>query len=240
LIQNVIKCCQKAGLEVVEVVFQPVAAAEAVLTEDEKDLGAALINIGGGTTDLAFYHEGNMLHFSVLSVGGSNFTNDVAIGLRLSFQEAEQVKRQYGCAMLSLINPGDDIEIGNGEGKPARQIPRMHLVEILQPRAEELIGLIKEEITGRGLHSLMNAGVVLTGGPALMKGLDVMAENILELPVRIGTSHGIGGPPDIIGNPAYTTGIGLVLREADASMAEFNGSGVLHGIKSRLSGWFKF
>lgn len=240
LIQNLIKCCQKAGLEVAEVVFQPVAAAEAVLTRDERDLGAALINIGGGTTDIAFFHEGHMSHFSVLAVGGGNFTNDVAIGLRLSFQEAEQVKKEYGCTMLSLIDPAEEIEIRCGEGKPVRKIPRMHLVEILQPRAEELFGLIKEEITARGLHSLLNSGVVLTGGSVLMQGMDVMAENVLELPVRTGTPAGVGGDRDVIGNPAYATGVGLLLREADACLAEFNGSGIFHGIKSKVSGWFKF
>jgi cell division protein FtsA len=239
LTQNLIKCCQKAGLEVAEVVFQPVAAAEAVLTRDEKDLGVALINIGGGTTDIACFHEGFMSHFSVLAVGGGNFTNDVAIGLRLSFQEAEQVKKEYGCAMLSLIHPGEEMEVRYGEGKPARKIPRTHLVEILQPRAEELFGLIREEITSKGIYSLLNSGVVLTGGSVRMKGIDVMAENILELPVRVGSPLGVGGPPDIVGDPAYSSGIGLALREADACMAEMNGNGIFHGIKAKMSGWFK-
>jgi len=241
LTQNLIKCCQKAGLEVTEVVFQPLAAAEAVLTRDEKELGVGLINIGGGTTDIAFFHEEHMSHFSVITIGGGNFTNDVAIGLRLSYQEAEQVKREYGCTMLSLIDPAEEMEGRFGEGKPVRNIPRMHLVEILQPRAEELFGLIKQEITARGLHSQMNSGVVLTGGAVLMKGMDVMAENILELPVRIGVSQGVGGAPDIVGNPAFVSGIGLALREADAIIAEegLNGGNIFHGIKSKMSGWFK-
>lgn len=237
LIQNLIKCCQKAELEVAEVVFQPIAAAEAVLTQDEKDLGVALVNIGGGTTDIAFFHEGHMSHSSVLAVGGSNFTNDIAIGLRLPFQEAEQVKKQYACTMLSLIDPGEEIEIGYGEGKLFRTIPRTHLIEIVQPRAEELFGLIKDEINEKGFHKLLNSGIVLTGGSVLMKGMDVMAENILDLPVRTGVPYGVEGPPDIVGNPAYAAGIGLALREADAMMAEFSGNGIFHGIKSKMIGW---
>ncbi|MBI5739947.1 MAG: cell division protein FtsA [Nitrospirae bacterium] len=240
-IQNLVKCCEKAGLEVSDVVFQPVATAEAVLTPDEKDIGVALIDIGGGTTDIALFREGQMSHFSVLSVGGGNFTNDVAIGLRLPFQEAEQVKREHGCTMLSLINAGDELQIGNSEGRPGKTMPRTHLVEILQPRAEELFTLIREEITGKGLHSLLNSGVVLTGGTVMMQGMDIMAENILDLPVRIAAPSGIEGEPDIIGDPSYSAGIGLALREADAYIAEqgLNDGGIFHGIKSRMSGWFK-
>jgi len=238
-IRNLVRCCEKAGLEALDVVFQPVAAAEAVLTRDEKDLGVALIDIGGGTTDIAFFHEGHMSHFSVLAVGGGNFTNDIAIGLRLPFQEAEQVKKGHGCTMLSMINSGEEMNIGCGEGKPARNIPRTHLVEILQPRAEELFGLIRDEITGRGFHNLLNAGVVLTGGAVLMQGMDVMAENILALPVRAGTASGIEGPPDIIGNPSCAAVAGLALREAEACFAELDGNGFFHGIKSKMIGWFK-
>ncbi|MBI5409028.1 MAG: cell division protein FtsA [Nitrospirae bacterium] len=239
-IQNLVKCCQKAGLEVLDVVFQPVATADAVLTRDEKELGAALIDIGGGTTDIALFQEGNIFHSAVLTIGGGSFTNDAAIGLRLPFQEAESIKRKYGCSMLSLSNREREMEVEYGDGKISRRIPGTHLIEILQPRAEELLGMIKSEISGRGFHKLLNSGVVLTGGAALMGGMDVMAENILELPVRIGSPMNIEGPADF-NNPAYAAGAGLVIREAGESLTEqgLDGGNILNGIKSKMSCWFK-
>ena len=240
-IQNLTKCCQKAGLEVIDVVFQPVATADAVLTQDEKNLGVALIDIGGGTTDMALFQEGNIFHSSVLEVGGSNFTNDVAIGLRLPSRDAEHVKRAHGCSMLSLINGEEEIDIGSSDVKTGKKILRTHLVEILQPRAEELFSLIKDELTKEGYHKFMNAGVVLTGGSALMRGMDVMAENILELPVRTGKAEGLGGDINIVSNPAYAAGLGLLLHEAGENLKEqeLNSGNIFDGIKSRMSGWFK-
>jgi cell division protein FtsA len=240
-IQNLTKCCRKAGLEVIDVVFQPVATADAVLTQDEKDLGVALIDIGGGTTDMALFQEGNIFYSSVLEVGGINFTNDVAIGLRIPSRDAEQMKISHGCSMLSLINREEEIETGYSDGKAGKKILRTHLIEILQPRAEELFSLIKKEITKQGHHKMMNAGVVLTGGAVLMKGMDVMAENILELPVRIGKAAGVEGDPEIINNPAYAGGMGLLLREAAENLKqqELNSGSIFHGIKSKMSGWLR-
>ena len=240
-IQNLAKCCSKAGLEVTGVVFQPVATADAVLTQDEKDLGVALVDIGGGTTDIALFQEGNIFHSSVLEVGGINFTNDVAIGLRIPSRDAEQMKISRGCSMLSLINREEEIEAGASDGKGVKKILRTHLVEILQPRAEELFGFIKKELVKKGYHKMMNAGVVLTGGSVLMKGMDVMAENILELPVRIGRSKGVSGDPAIVNNPAYAGGVGLLLREAAEiqRQQELNSSSIFYGIKSRMSGWLR-
>jgi len=241
-IQNLAKCCRKAGLEVLGVVFQPVATADAVLTHDEKDLGVALVDIGGGTTDIALFQEGNIFHSSVLEVGGINFTNDVAIGLRIPSRDAERMKVSRGCSMLSLINREEQIDVGFSDGKGGKQILRTHLVEILQPRAEELFGLIKKELVRKGYQKMMNAGVVLTGGSALMKGMDIMAENILELPVRIGRSVGVGGDQDIVNNPAYAGGVGLLLREAAENLKqqELNSNSIFYGIKSRMSGWLRF
>ncbi len=240
-IQNLTKCCQKAGLEVVDIIFQPVATSDAVLTRDEKDLGVALIDIGGGITNIALFQEGNIFYSAVLEVGGTNFTNDVAIGLRLPSLEAEHIKRGHGCSMLSLIDREEEIEIGHSDAKQGRKILRTHLVEILQPRAEELFSLIKDELTNKGYHKLMNAGVVLTGGSVLMKGMDVMAENILELPVRIGKSAGTAGGADIISNPAYASVLGLLVHEAGESLKEqeLSGGNIFHGMKSKMSGWFK-
>jgi cell division protein FtsA len=241
-VQNLVRSCQKAGLEVIEVVFQPLASAGAVLTHDEKNLGVALIDIGGGTTDMALFHEGNICHSRVFTVGGNNFTNDLAIGLRIPSQEAEDIKKRYGCSMISLVKDDEEIEVRHTEGKIFRKIPRRYLVEILQPRAEELFTLIKEEITDKGFHKYMNSGVVLTGGAVLMEGMDVMAENILELPVRIGKPECIESTVNGIDNPVYATGAGLVVYGAAESLKteglSSNGN-ILSGITNRVKGWIK-
>jgi cell division protein FtsA len=238
-VQNLIRACQKAGLEVIDVVFQPLASAEAVLTQDEKDLGVAVIDIGGGITDLALYYEGNICSTSVLAIGGNNFTNDIAIGLRMPTREAEKIKRTHGCSMISLVESDEEIEIRHENGKSGRKIPRGYLVEILQPRAEELFSLVKKEITDKGFHKNMNSGVVLTGGAALMEGMDVMAENILELPVRIGKPVCPGSAENVVGSPVYAAGVGLALYGMGEEMTEEGpGSGsILTGIKTRMMGW---
>jgi cell division protein FtsA len=203
-VHNLTNSCQKAGLELLDVVFQPLASANAVLTQDEKNLGVVLIDIGGGTTDIALFKNGNICHSAVLTVGGNNFTNDIAIGLRLPTREAENIKKRFGCSMISLVMEDDT--------KVNKKIPREYLVEILQPRAEELFTLIREELLNSGLNESMSSGVVLTGGAILMEGMDVMAENILELPVRIGVPEGVGSIMDNIKGPAYASAVGLMLH----------------------------
>lgn len=238
-INNLIRSCRKAGLEVIDTVFQPLASADAVLTSDEKDLGVAIIDIGGGTTDIALFRDAHICHSAVLALGGNNFTNDVAIGLRISTAEAEKIKKQHGCSMISLVKEDDEIAIGNDEGT-GRTIPGNYLVEILQPRAEELFSLIKEEIAGRGFYESMNSGVVLTGGASMMKGMDVMAEHILELPVRIGSPAGIGGLTKDIRSPVYATGIGLMLFGAHECLMDqtMNESSMLSEMTDRMKSWF--
>lgn len=239
-VQNLIRSCQRAGLEVLDVVFQPLASAEAVLTHDEKELGVAIVDIGGGTTDIALFRDGNVCHTAVLSIGGNNFTNDIAIGMRTPTGEAEKIKKEYGCSMISLIKENEEIQVGYDNGTFGRRMPRSYLVEILQPRAEELFGLIREEITGKGFHKNMNAGVVLTGGAVLMEGMDVMAENILELPVRIGKPGYAGGIKHDISSPMYSTAVGLMLHSAKDSVPEhgLNNSGILSGFGPKVKGWF--
>jgi cell division protein FtsA len=235
-IQNLIRSCQKAGLDVIDIIFQPLASAEAVLTRDEKDLGVAVIDIGSGTTDVALFHEGNICHSAVLAIGGGNFTNDIAVGLRIPTREAERIKKKNGCAMMSCVKDDEEIAVGFADGQLFRKIPRRYLVEILQPRAEELFGLLKDEITGKGFHKIINSGVVLTGGAVLMAGMDVMAENILELPVRIGFPAGIGGVADVKNNPAFAAGTGLMLYGAEESLSDqgFDSGNIL----ARMRGWF--
>ncbi|UCH82208.1 MAG: cell division protein FtsA [Nitrospiraceae bacterium] len=244
-IQNMLRSCEKAGLEVIESVYQPLASADAILTEDEKELGVAMIDIGGGTTEVSCFREGSFCHSAVIAIGGNNFTNDVAIGLRISTREAEYIKKKYGCTLLTLTKDDDEVEIGYDEGSTSRKIPRRYLVEILQPRAEELFSLIKEEMAGKGLQRSLNAGVVLTGGGVLMEGMDVMVENILELPVRTGYPVNYGVDAGINGNPCYSTGVGLVLYGAEEFLPDLshdNGhifNGTMAKIKDWMSGKFK-
>ncbi len=243
-IHNLIRSCEKAGLEVIEAVYQPLASADAILTEDEKELGVALIDIGGGTTEVSFFREGSFCHSAVLAIGGNNFTNDIAIGLRISTQEAEYIKKKYGCTLLTMTKDDEEIEIGYEEGSTTRRIPRRYLVEIVQPRAEELFTLIREELVAKGLQKSLNSGTVLTGGGVLMEGMDVMAENILELPVRTGSPVCNGGDAGINGNPSYATG--LMLYGAQELLPEYGPDREDHGfhdtmskIKSWMSGKFK-
>ncbi|MEK7238161.1 MAG: cell division protein FtsA, partial [Nitrospirota bacterium] len=215
-VKNLIKSCQRAGIDILGIILEPLASAEAILSMEERDMGAGIVDIGGGTTNITLFHEGNICYNSVLNVGGGNFTNDIAIGLRVPASEAEKIKKEYGCALLTMVKNNEEIEI-TYEDKPGRKIPRQHLIEILQPRAEEVLYLIKEEIIKSGFYGLMTSGIVLTGGAVLLHGMDIMAENILELPVRIGKVKGIRGLTDIVSSPEYVTGVGLVLCGAKES-----------------------
>ncbi len=237
-VRNLMKSCEKAGLDVADVVFQPLASACSVLTQDEKDLGVAVIDIGGGTTDIALFKDGHIYHSAVLALGGNNFTNDVAIGLRIPTAEAEQIKKKYGCSMISLIGEDDEVVLGSDEN-PGRTIPKNYLVEILQPRAEELFSLIKAEITGKGHYKNMNSGVVLTGGGVLMEGMDVMAEHILELPVRIGKPQAPGANVDKLSGPEYATLTGLMLYGAREHISEraMSDTHAFSEITTRMKGW---
>ena len=219
-VQNLLKSCQRAGLSVIDIIFEPFASAGAVLLDGEKDVGAGVVDIGGGTTGLTLFCGGSLCHTSVLSIGGGNFTNDVAIGLRTQTPEAERIKKNYGCTLMSMINPGEEVEITYAGDKPGRTVPRQHLIEILQPRAEELFSLVKEEIRKSGYYNTLASGVVLTGGAALMNGMETIAENILELPVRVGMPKGIAEGAGIVSSPAYAAGAGLVLYGAREIMRE--------------------
>ncbi len=238
-VKNFTKCSEKAGLDVIEAVLQPLATAEAVLTEDEKSLGAAVIDIGGGTTDIAIFHEGNLCHTSVIPVGGSNFTNDIAIGLRTPAPEAEKIKKMFGCSMMSMVDEKEEIEIRYAGDRPAKKIPRQYLIEIPQPRVVELFRLIKEDITGKGFNSIISSGAVLTGGSSLMEGMAAMAENVLDLPIRTGSSYSVNGEFDFISDPANATGIGIVLYGARETLIEQmanNGNGSMRMI-SKVKNW---
>jgi cell division protein FtsA len=210
LVQNLLNCCEKAGIDVIDIVFEPLASAEAVLTDEEKELGVAIVDIGGGTTDTILYKDGWLRHTSVLAIGGNHFTNDLAVGLRVSISEAERIKKAFGSVRPGIATDLEEIKIVQ-EGQ-ARTIVRRCLKEIIQPRAEELLNLIKGEFMSCSGYDIASAGVVLTGGCSLLQGLDKMAEAVLGLPVRIGVPEAKGGCRGIINNPIYATGVGLVLH----------------------------
>ena len=238
-VHNLTSSCRKAGLDLLDVVFQPLASANAVLTQDEKDLGVVLVDVGGGTTDIALFRDGNICHSAVLSIGGNNFTNDIAIGLRLSTQEAEKIKKRFGCSMISLVKEDEEIEVSCSDTNSNKKIPRRYLIEILQPRAEELFTLIREELLNSGLYEGMNSGLVLTGGAVMMEGMDVMAENILELPVRIGVPEGVRSAEDNMKDPAFATAVGLMLhgvKEVPPEQEEENKASDVKG--GRVRRWF--
>lgn len=237
-VHNLVKSCQKSGLEVIETVFIPVATADAILSRDEKNLGVAIVDIGGGTTDIAIFSGGSVCHVAVLPVGGNNFTNDIAIGLRTLACESEKIKIRYGCSMMSLVHEDEEIEVGYGGERLRRKIPRRYLIEIIQPRAEELFELIRDEIESSGYSGLLTSGIVLTGGSVAMEGMDIMAENILNMPVRTGSPVGIRGVSEV-GKPEFAAGMGLVLYGAQGILEEERerNDGALNGVISRVKEW---
>ncbi len=210
-IQNIIKCCNKSGLKVRNIVLQPIASSYSILLPEEKDLGVGLIDIGGGTTDVAIFASNAIKHSSVIALGGDHVTNDIAIGLRTPFKEAEEIKKKFGCAYSDLVDDGEIIEIPGIGDRKSREIPKRLLSEIIEPRMEEIYSLVKNELEKMGLMPLLASGIVLTGGTALMAGSLELAENIFDLPVRLGKPEGVMGLKDSVDNPMYSTGVGLVM-----------------------------
>ena len=209
--QNIVTCVNRAGMEVLETVLEQLAASEACLTEDERELGVALVDIGGGTTDLAIFDKGTIWHTAVLPTGGDHFTNDVAVGLRTPILEAEKIKKKYGCALATMVSEEDTIEVPSVGGRKPRILSRQILADIIQPRAEEVCHLIFQEIRRAGYEKVLNSGVVITGGSASLEGLPEVAERVFDMPIRRGVPAGIGGLVDVVASPSYATGVGLVL-----------------------------
>lgn len=214
-IQNIIKCAERCDLDVAEVVLEPLASAYAVLHEDEKELGVALVDVGGGTTDIVVFVNGAVVHTSVIPIGGTNFTNDIATCLRTPIAEAERVKIKYGCASPALVDPEATIEVPSVGGRPPRIMPRQQLCEIIEPRVEELFQAVGHTIDQANYRDLLGAGVVITGGTTQLDGMPELAEQILGLPVRRGAPTGVGGLMDVVRSPAYATGVGLVKYGAE-------------------------
>lgn len=209
-IQNTLTCVNRAGLTVAGKVLVQKANAEACLTQDEKEMGVALVDIGAGTTNIAIFERGSLWHTAVIPVGGYNFTNDIAIGLRTPIPDAEKIKKKYGCVLSSYLEDDAMFEAA-GVGSPkSRLVSQQTLVEILQPRAEELFSLVQQEITKAGYDKVINAGLVITGGGSLLTGITEIAEQMFNLPARLGKPTGIGGLVDVVSSPAFSTAIGLI------------------------------
>ncbi len=210
-VQNIVKCCQKSGLTVKNIVLQPIASSQAAIMSEEKDLGVGLIDIGGGTTDVAVFVSNAIKHTSVISIGGDHITNDLAIGLRTPFKEAEDIKKRYGCCLTELVSEDDVVEIpGVGDRKP-REIQRKLLSEIIEPRMEEIFSIVKDNLDKVNILPMLASGIVLTGGSALMEGAVELAESVFNLPVRVGKPINVTGLKDAVDNPMYATGVGLVI-----------------------------
>jgi cell division protein FtsA len=240
--QNIIKCANRAGLEVQDIVLQQLASSEATLAQDEKDLGVVLVDIGGGTSDIAVFVEGSIYHTAVLSLGGDHVTNDIAIGLRTPAHEAEAIKKKYGCALASLVKQDETIEVASVGGRRPRILSRQTLCEIIQPRIEEIFGLVEREIHRAGYGSQVAGGVVVTGGSSIMEGVPELAEQIFDLPVRRGLPTGVGGLTDVVASPIYATGVGLVLYGGEhRHQRRFNkvtDRNIFDRVVARMREWF--
>jgi cell division protein FtsA len=241
--QNIVKSINRAGLEMMEIILQPLASSEAVLTADEKELGVAVVDIGGGTTDIATWVEGSVRHTAVLGIGGNHFTNDIAIGLRTPPAEAEKIKIRYGCASSELVKDNETIEVPSVGGRPSRILSRQLLAEIIEPRAEEIFTLVAREIEKMGYEDRVASGVVITGGTSCLAGMVEVAERVLNLPVRRGTPSGVGGLIDIVNSPMYATGVGLILyahRNQEKEDPSHRGGGHLfQRMKNQMKNWVK-
>lgn len=227
--KTLLTCVNRAGIEVAELVFEPLATAEAVLTEDERELGVLLLDLGSGTTEYALFMDGEVQHSSVLPVGAGHFTNDLAMVLRTPFAEAERIKIKNGCCLGSLVTAEEGVAVPSVAGGAPRVVPKRELAEILQPRAEELLELIKNDLAKHGYDETLRGGVVLTGGGAQLDGLLEMSEQIFDSSVRYGLPQGLGGLVDVISSPTWSTASGM-LRYAIAAEEQ-------RGRKEKRAGW---
>ena len=236
--QNITSCVNRAGVRVADTLIEQLAAAESVLTADERELGVALVDIGAGTTDLAIFERGSLWHTGVVEMGGNHFTNDIAVGLRTPIPDAEKTKRRSGCALASMIDETETIEVASVGGRQPRIMSRRILTEILQPRAEELFHALWDDIRKAGYERSLRSGIVLCGGGSLLDGMSEVAEQIFDLPIRRGCPVGVGGLTDHVNSPPFATGVGLVKHAHRQQMREDERVAGLGGF-SRLVSWFR-
>jgi cell division protein FtsA len=240
--RNIVKCCNKAGLEVCDLALESLASGEAVLTDEEKELGCVVADMGGGTTDLALFKENNLKFIYNLPLGGYNLTNDVSIGLRTPLPEAEKIKIEHGTCIPENVKSSATIEVPAVGGREPKKLSKRILSEILEPRVEEIFSLLKKELFANGLENSFPAGFVLTGGSVLLDGINELAESVFNVPVRIGKPDKVGGLKAIVKDPSYATSVGLVLLGSCATCrANFQDmpSQGFNGILNRMKQWFK-
>jgi cell division protein FtsA len=235
-VHNLVTCCNKAGLEVADLVLESIASAKAVLTQDEMDLGVVLVDIGGGTTDIAIFYEGTIRHTCELGLGGHNLTNDLSVGLRTPLAEAERLKEEYGSALSSVIKANHVVDVPSVGDREPRRVTQKVLVDIIEARMVEILEMVNRELLASGQKNRINAGIVLTGGTSLLVNLVDLAEQIFDLPVRIGYPNGIGGRVEDVYTPRCTTGVGLVLYGRDHQM---DGMEQDTGMVHKMKGLFK-
>ncbi|MEW5691934.1 MAG: cell division protein FtsA [Candidatus Hydrogenedentota bacterium] len=243
LVQNIIKSITRAGFGVEDIVLDPLASGSAVLTNDEKELGVAMVDIGGGTTDICLFLNGAIWHTEVLTIGGGHVTKDISVGLRTPPDQAEKIKKEYGCAIEDIVSAEENIEVPGIGGRSTRKLPRKVLVEIIQPRMAEIFELINRVIKQSGYEDMLAAGMVITGGASAMQGTPQLAEKILDLPIRCGLPKGVSGLVDAVNSPAFATGVGLCQyalqnRDKMPGKTRFEGGDLFRSITNRMKEWF--
>lgn len=239
--RNIVKCCNKSGLEVCDIALESFASGEAVLTKEEKELGCVIVDMGGGIIDLALFKANNLKFIYELTLGGQNLTNDISIGLRTPLPDAEKIKIEHGTCVPENVKKGATIEVPAVGGRDPKKLSKVILAEILEPRVEEIFSLLKKELFSKGLENLFPAGFVLTGGSVTLDGIIELAESVFSVPVRIGEPNKIGGLKDIVKNPAYATGVGLVIfgSKASCKMELNTQTKDFSGIMNRMKQWVK-
>ena len=239
--QNIVKCVNKAGLTVSDIALEQLASSESVLSQDEKELGVAMIDIGGGTSDLAIFYQGSIKHTAVLTIAGAQMPNDIAIGLRTPNSEAEKIKHSFGCAYSNLIEEGENIEVPSVGGREARTVSRQILGEIIEARTREMFELLDQKINESGYREIISSGIVLTGGASSMQGMAELAEDVFQSPVRVGKPFDLGGLIDVANNPMYATCTGLIQygfkRRKMGPVRELQGRNLFDKIFSRMKDW---
>jgi cell division protein FtsA len=240
--QNIVKCMKRCGLATSDIVLEQFASSQSILTEDEKELGVCMIDIGGGTSDIAIFTEGAIRHTAVIPIAGDQVTNDIAIALRTPTRNAEEIKIKYGCALQEMIDDNEMIEVPTFGDRAGRQIPRKVLAEVTEARYEELFKLALAEIRRSRMEDHISAGIVLTGGASKIEGAQELAERIFNVPVRIGRPHNVQGMPDIINNPIYATSVGLLvygLRQRQNQREVVLNQPNMKSLWSRMRSWFQ-
>ena len=240
--QNIVKCVRRCGLEVDDLILEQLSSSYSVLSEDEKELGVCLVDIGGGTTDIAVFTEGSIRHTAVVPIAGDQVTNDIAVALRTPTQHAEEIKVKYACALTQLAASDDHIEVPSIGDRPSRRLSRQTLAEVVEPRYEELLGLVQAELRRSGFEDLIAGGVVLTGGSAKMEGLIELAEEVFHMPVRLGVPQYVTGLVDVVRNPIYATGVGLLLfgrQNQTGRLQDLPGGNSFNAVWNRMKSWFQ-